>query len=73
VSPSVTDGILTKQENIDKDTVNCSTLLSYCVAGGGVGISLLVALFIFLHLTSQAFTGYWLSLWTNAGSGVSSL
>jgi len=72
VSPSVTDGKLTKEENMDKDRVNCSTLLSYFMAGGGAGISLLVALILLLHLTSQAFTGYWLSLWTKAGSGVRS-
>jgi len=56
---------------MDKDKVNCSTLLSYLAAGGGAGISLLVAFFILLYIASQVFTGYWLSLWIKAGSGVS--
>lgn len=55
---------------MEQDNVDLATLYSYVKAGGGLGVAFLVVVCIVLFLTSQAFNNYWLSLWTEDGSGV---
>jgi len=54
----------------EEERINITTVYRYLKAGGGIGVSLLVLVCILLAVGSQAFLGYWLSVWTNSGSGV---